>query len=150
MTTPSRVSIYVCALFFLPNALAYTHCVNGDCFDDNAGMPVAAIAGVVIGVILLLSIGAAIFAVLRRRRIRNFQRTYVQNAQANAMAVYMAEPNHSSPAYPPLYHSNHHHNQAHNQAMEHHNLAVQQANMQNNQFAATGFGGTSGTTGVTM
>jgi hypothetical protein len=58
----------------------------------------------------------------------------------------MVAPMYPSPAYP----SHHTHHAHHDQALQHHNLAVQQANMQNNQFASSGFGGTSGTTGMTV
>ncbi|KAJ6569505.1 hypothetical protein B0H19DRAFT_1135744 [Mycena capillaripes] len=145
---PNRATLYLCALFFLPNALAFTQCANGVCasFNDNPVQPVAVIAGVVIGVVLLLSIVGIIFAVVRHRRIRRFQRTYVQNARANATVTNMVAPTYPSPAYASTQHTHHHH---HNHAMDNHNLAVQQANMQNNQFTTSGFGGMSGSTGMT-
>jgi hypothetical protein len=98
---------------------------------------------------LLLSIGGIIFAVVRHQRIRNFQRTYVQNAQANAATMNMVAPTYPSPAYASPHTQHMHH---HNQGLEHHhhahNFAVDQANMQNNQFTSSGIGGMSGTTGV--
>ncbi|KAJ6569517.1 hypothetical protein B0H19DRAFT_697256 [Mycena capillaripes] len=51
-TTLKRATLYLCALFFLPNALAFTQCASGvfTSFNDNPALPVAVIAGVVIGV----------------------------------------------------------------------------------------------------
>ncbi|KAJ7356632.1 hypothetical protein DFH08DRAFT_849594 [Mycena albidolilacea] len=146
--TLSKVAICLYSLSFLPNALAYTQCVNGVCtsYNNKAALSTVAIAGIVIGIVLLLSIVGIIFAIVRYRRIRRFQRTYVQNAQANAAEMNMVAPMYPSPAYP----SHHTHHAHHDQALQHHNLAVQQANMQNNQFASSGFGGTSGTTGMTV
>ncbi|KAJ6569506.1 hypothetical protein B0H19DRAFT_1135749 [Mycena capillaripes] len=147
-STPNRETLYLCALFFLPNALAITQCANGVCvsFPDHPALP---LVGVVIGVVLLLSIVGIIVAVVRHRRVRRFQRqrTYVENAQASAAEMNMVAPTYPSPAYTSTQHTHHHH---HNHAMDNHNLAVQQANMQNNQFTTSGFGGMSGSAGLTV
>ncbi|KAJ7139452.1 hypothetical protein C8R44DRAFT_764513 [Mycena epipterygia] len=153
-----RPTSYLLALLFFPNVLAYTQCVKCatsslfNCHFNNAALSVVAIVGIVIGILILLSIGGIIFAVVRYRRIRKFQRSYVQNAQANAAGTDFA------PAYPsPAYHSHHTHMHHHNQALEQHNRTVEQINMQNNQLAlqnsmmvtpATGIGATSGFTGM--
>ncbi|KAJ7139443.1 hypothetical protein C8R44DRAFT_764480 [Mycena epipterygia] len=144
-----RPASYLLALLFLPNVLADTQCVNGVCTsfnpaNNNPTFPVVAIVGIVIGIVILLSIGGIIFAVVRHQRIRKFQRSYVQNAQANAAGTNFA------PAYPsPAYHSHH--------TYMHHHRMVEQTNMQNNQLAlqnsmmvtpATGIGATSGFTGM--
>ncbi|KAF8213810.1 hypothetical protein K438DRAFT_1927913 [Mycena galopus ATCC 62051] len=137
-TLLKKAPIYLSALSFLPNVLA--QCVNCENLN-NAVLPTAAIAGIVIGVVLLLSIVGIIFAVVRQQRIRQFQRNYIQNAQANAAGM-----NVLPPAYPSAVHPSHHtHHMHHHHA---HNLAAQQANMQNNQFASSGFGPTSGSTGI--
>ncbi|KAF7340201.1 hypothetical protein MVEN_01938700 [Mycena venus] len=146
--TPNTIPIYFLALAFLPNVLAYTDCVNGVCtnYNNTAAVSTVAIAGIVVGVTLLLSIIGIIFAVVRYRRIKRFQRSYVQNAQANAAQMNVIPPTYPSTTYPSHRTPMHHHNQG----LEHHNYAVQQANMQNNQFASSGIGPTSGSTGMTV
>ncbi|KAJ7102546.1 hypothetical protein B0H15DRAFT_795991 [Mycena belliarum] len=120
------------------------------CFDKKTPLTVVAIAGIVLGVIVLLSIGAVIFAVVRYRRNRKFQRTYVQNAQANANANNVVPP-----AYPPMAHVGQPHTQhmqPHNQALEQHNqagnLVQNQAAYQSNAYTTptAGIGGVSGYT----
>lgn len=122
----------------------------------------AAIAGIVIGLgesrrfirpqkmlittqVVLFSLVGIIFAVVRHRRIRNFQRSYVQNAQANAATMNMgaSAPIYPSPAYEMPHHSHH---------MHHHDHAMDQVNMQNqinmqnqqNTMMGSGMGGSTG------
>jgi hypothetical protein len=103
--------------------------------------------------VVLLSIIAVIFALVRWRRNRRFQQSYAQKAQANAAAMNMVAPTYPTPAYPM--------HQNHDYALQHHNQAMEQANMQNqinmqNQMnqnnmmatSAPGIGGMSGSTGV--
>ncbi|KAK7064806.1 hypothetical protein R3P38DRAFT_2826500 [Favolaschia claudopus] len=84
-----RALFYLCALSLVSNTYA-AQCVNGVCdsFDDTrkAAMSTVVIAGIVVAVVLVLSIGATIFADI------------VENARANAAVVNMQP--YSSPGYP--------------------------------------------------
>ncbi|KAK7064823.1 hypothetical protein R3P38DRAFT_2826579 [Favolaschia claudopus] len=146
----NTVPIYLCALSLLPTAFSAQCFGNGcDSSDDfnrgrNTVITTAAIVGIVIGVTALLSLVGIIFAIVRYRRIKRFQRSYVQNAQANAAAMNentMGAP----PTYPATAHSHHthglHHSNMHNQHMDMHHQAHNNALQANNNFTTGGFGG---------
>ncbi|KAJ7051225.1 hypothetical protein C8F01DRAFT_1176319 [Mycena amicta] len=78
-TAVSAILLFSC----FPGVFGRT-CINGVCDDDSAAISTVAIAGIIIGVILLLSIGAVIFAVIRYRRNRAFQRSYFNRSTATA------------------------------------------------------------------
>ncbi|KAJ7483522.1 hypothetical protein FB451DRAFT_1555470 [Mycena latifolia] len=109
-------------LDLLPTTLALTNCDNGVCtnFPDGHDSVVrhgVALFGIVLGIFVFLSVTGVIFALVRRRRIRVFQRTYLRNAQANAAAGQtMVTPMSAHPAaLPAAYHYDHHHHTTMNQ-----------------------------------
>ncbi|KAJ7171726.1 hypothetical protein C8R43DRAFT_979231 [Mycena crocata] len=153
LSTPNRSTLPLYALVFLPNALA-SDCVNGVCsdFGSSGGLTVAAIVGIVFGITVLLSIAGVIFAVVRWRRIKKFQRTYVQNAQAHAATMPHPYPSTAYPAtaYASPYGQPMH--EPHDPALQNHNIHMNQINAQNNQqthhTSPPGIGATSGFTAV--
>ncbi|KAJ6573888.1 hypothetical protein DFH09DRAFT_1151336 [Mycena vulgaris] len=147
ISTPTRATLYLLALWCLPNALANRQCINNVCTNDSAALSVGVIVAIVFGVTMLLSVVGIIFAIVRYRRIRKFQRSYAQNAQANAAGMNMVAPTYPSPAYAPMpYYS------PDNLALGHHNRTMEQANIQNQNSmmvtSTTGIGGMSGSTGI--
>ncbi|KAJ6573880.1 hypothetical protein DFH09DRAFT_1151319 [Mycena vulgaris] len=147
VSTPTRATLYLFALWCLPNALAIRVCIKDACTSDGGAISVGVIAAIVVGVIILLSVARIIFAIVRCRRMRKSQRSYVQNAQANATGMNMVAPTYPSPAYAPMPHYS-----LDNLALGHHNRTMEQANIQNQNSmmvtSTTGIGGMSGSTGI--
>ncbi|KAK0207879.1 hypothetical protein DFS33DRAFT_1271272 [Desarmillaria ectypa] len=96
MSTPRR------SLLFLVFALIQCSCVNAyyvtctgfNC--DSSGPNLGLILGLAFGLFALLLALSLIFACWRHNRIRNVQRTYVQNAQAQAFAAQQAQQNYQA------------------------------------------------------
>ncbi|KAJ6530825.1 hypothetical protein DFH09DRAFT_1183933 [Mycena vulgaris] len=101
-----------------------TQCANGACFTSPTShntFPTGAVIGIVCGFVAVVILGV-IGAFVRRQRIRDFQRTYLENAQANAGGINMVPPLNVVP-------HRHHSNNAMN--LMNQNAFMNQMNMQN-------------------
>ncbi|KAK0197938.1 hypothetical protein F5146DRAFT_1218622 [Armillaria mellea] len=82
----------------------YTTCTGFNC--DSSGPSLGLAIGLAFGLFALIVVLSLVFVCWRRNRIRNFQQTYVQNAQGQALAAqqvqqnYQAELNAQYSSYP--------------------------------------------------
>ncbi|PBK61889.1 hypothetical protein ARMSODRAFT_981089 [Armillaria solidipes] len=84
----------------------YVTCTGFNC-DSSDGPSVGLAIGLAVGLFTLILVLSLVFVCWRRNRIRNFQQTYVRNAQGQALAAqqvqqnYQAELNAQYSSYPP-------------------------------------------------
>ncbi|KAK0433937.1 uncharacterized protein EV420DRAFT_891577 [Desarmillaria tabescens] len=84
---------------FLLLCFAFVQCsfVNAECFNcDSPGLDLSLIIGLVVGIFALLTLLSLVFVCWRRNRIRNFQRTYVENRQAQVFAAQQVQQNYQA------------------------------------------------------
>ncbi|PBK89213.1 hypothetical protein ARMGADRAFT_1015389 [Armillaria gallica] len=69
----------------------YVTCTGFNC--DSSGPNLGLAIGLAFGLFTLIVILSLVFVCWRRNRIRNFQQTYVRNAQAQALAAQQVQQN---------------------------------------------------------
>ncbi|KAK0506647.1 hypothetical protein EDD18DRAFT_1124343 [Armillaria luteobubalina] len=72
----------------------YGTCTDYNC--DSPGSNFGLAIGLAFGIFALVVVLSLVFVCVRRNRIRNFQQTYVQNAQAQALAAQQVQQNYQA------------------------------------------------------